>query len=35
MYFLKLLGRSFLEYLQPLFQACSHFSYHPLHFKQS
>jgi hypothetical protein len=35
MYFLKLLGRPLLEYLQPLFQACFHFSYYPLHFKQS
>jgi hypothetical protein len=35
MYFLKLLGRPLLECLQPLFQACLHFSYHPLHFKQS
>ncbi len=35
MYFLKLLGRPLLEYLQPLFQACFHFSYHPLHFKLS
>ncbi len=35
MYFIKLLGRPLLEYLQPLFQACFHFSYHPLHFKQS
>ncbi len=35
MYFLKLLGRPLLEYLQPLFQACFDLSYHPLHFKQS
>jgi hypothetical protein len=35
MYFLKLLGRPLLEYLQPLFQACLQFSYHPLHFKHS
>ncbi len=35
MYFLKLLGRPLLEYLQPLFQAYFHSSYHHLHFKQS
>jgi hypothetical protein len=35
MFFLKLLGRPLLEYLQPLFQACFCFSHHPLHFKQS
>jgi hypothetical protein len=35
MYFLKLLGRPLLEYLQPLFQACFQFSHHPLHLKQS
>ncbi len=35
MFFLKLLGRPLLEYLQPLFQACLQFSYHPLHFKHS
>ncbi len=34
-FFLKLLGRPLLEYLQPLFQACLHLSYHPIHFKQS
>ncbi len=35
MYFFKLLGRLIIKYPQPLFQACFHFSYHPLHFKQS
>ncbi len=35
MYILKLLGRPLLEYLQPMFQACFHFSYNPLYFKQS
>ncbi len=35
MFFLKLLGRPLLEYLQPLFQACLQLSYHPLHFKHS
>jgi hypothetical protein len=32
---LKLLGRPQLEYLQHLFQACFHFSYHSHYFKQS
>jgi hypothetical protein len=35
MYFLKLMGWLLLEYLQPLFQACFHLSFHPLHLKQS
>jgi hypothetical protein len=35
MYFHKLLGKWFLEFLQPLILACYHFSYHPRHFKQS
>ncbi len=35
MYFLKLLGKPPLGYLQPLFQAFFHFSYYSLHFKQS
>jgi hypothetical protein len=35
MTFLKQLGKPLLEYLQPLFQACFHYSYHPPHFKQS
>jgi hypothetical protein len=33
--FHKLLGKSLLKFLQPLFQACLQFSYHHLHFKQS
>ncbi len=34
-FFLKLLGKPLLEYLQPLLHVCLQLSYHPLHFKHS
>ncbi len=35
MFFPKLLGKPLLQFLQSLFQACLHCSYHPVHFKKS